>query len=272
VARGGAEGKDVSGVLDGILEAKRREIEALQSRAPTLTDRIPHDPIAALRRGAGEPVRIVAEIKRKSPSAGALSTALSPAARAVAYARSGAAMISVLCDGPFFDGAWEHVAEARAALDDERVALPVLAKEFVLDEVQIAEARERGADAILLIARIVSRARLAELVSATRDMGLEPVVEIVTDDELAAAVAANATLIGVNARDLDSLAMDAARAARLLAAIPAPCVALHLSGIKTAADVAALPPAVHAALVGEALMRLDDPSPLLRSLSRPQES
>jgi indole-3-glycerol phosphate synthase len=206
-------------------------------------------------------------VKLRSPSGGAFSRVLTPDARAVAYADTGAAVVSVLCDGAFFDGSWDHLAAARARLDAAGLAVPLLAKEFVLDERQIAEARDRGADAVLLIARIVDAARLKELAQAARDEGLEPLVEVVDEAELAAALAVGATVVGVNARDLDSLAMDAARAARVLDAIPAGMVAVHLSGLRTPADLQRVARGrADAALVGEALMREDDPREVLRAM------
>jgi indole-3-glycerol phosphate synthase len=212
---------------------------------------------------------LIAEHKRKSPSAGALSSALGAGERAVRYAESGAAMISVLCDGPFFGGSWDDVTAARRALEASGHAAPILAKEFVLHERQLAEARAAGADAVLLIARILDRERLSELHARAVAAALEPVVEVVTEQELAWALDAGATLIGVNARDLDTLGMDTARAERVLRDIPAGVIPLYLSGLKAPEDVArvARTPA-HAALVGEALMREDDPGSLLTSMAR----
>src|ERR1019366_7807199 len=112
----------------------------------------------------------------RTPDAGPLSRALAPGERALAYAEAGAAMVSVLCDAQFFDGAWEHVTAARARLDRAERRVPVLAKEFVVDERQIEEALDRGADAVLLIARIVSPARLVQLARAALQMGIEPLV------------------------------------------------------------------------------------------------
>lgn len=259
-------------VLEEILAAKRREIAELAARPcePRVPPRAGAARVAAeLDRAAGAPLRLIAEIKRRSPSAGALSTRLSVGERALAYARSGAAMISVLCDAPFFDGAWGHLVEARGAVDAAGLSVPLLAKEFVLAERQLEEAAACGADAALLIARITSPARLAELVACARDLGLEPLVEVVTEGELEAALDAGATVIGVNARDLDTLVMDPARARRVLAAIPDDRVAVHLSGLKGPGDVAAVAARrVDAALVGEALMREDDPSALLGAMVR----
>jgi len=252
-------------LLADILESKRREIAELQGQARAVSARVVLDVFAALRRR--DRLHLIAEVKLKSPSAGPLSRALAPQARAVAYARAGASMVSVLCDGPFFDGAWEHLAASREALDAAGLRVPLLAKEFVLDARQVQEARDRGADAVLLIARIVSAPTLAALVGTARHEGLEPMVEVVDERELRDALAAGARVVGVNARDLDSLAVDAERTARVLASIPADVVAVHLSGIKGAGDVAQVARGrADAALLGEALMRKDDPAPLLTEL------
>ena len=153
------------------------------------------------------------------------------------------------------------------ALEGAGLQVPVLAKEFVLDERQIEEAAARGADAVLLIVRIVDREQLTRLVARARAVGLEPLVEVVTEDELSAALDADAKVIGVNARDLDTLVMDPVRAARVLAAIPADRIAVHLSGLKGPDDVAAVArTTADAALMGEALMRQDDPTALLRAM------
>jgi indole-3-glycerol phosphate synthase len=252
--------------LADIVENKRRELAALGPRTPSPT-RAAIDVVSRLRRPAGAPLRLITEIKLRSPSAGPLSRALSPAERALAYAEASASMISVLCDRAYFDGGWEHVAQVRASLDAEHHAVPVLAKEFVLDERQIDEAKDRGADAVLLIVRIVSPERLTELVAHALASRIEPLVEVAFDDELETALATQARVIGVNARDLDTLAMDAARAARILAAIPPDRVALHLSGVREPADVARIADSrADGALVGETLMRQDDPRPKLRAL------
>lgn len=251
-------------LLDAILDSKWREIRDLASASGAYGTRTPIDVASRLRRSPGAPLRIIAEIKMKSPSAGRLSRRLDAPSRAEAYAAAGATMVSVLCDRPFFDGGWDHLAAARARLDALGADVPLLAKEFVVDEAQIACAKRHGADAVLLIARIVDRARLAELARAARDEGLEPLVEIVDERELDLALAAGARTVGVNVRDLDTLAMDAARAVRVLAAIPDGVVSAHLSGLKREADIAGVARSlVHAALVGEALMREDDPRPTL---------
>jgi indole-3-glycerol phosphate synthase len=258
-------------ILASIIASKQREVHVLKHR--TCYARIPDGPrgncASSLRRGAGQPLRLIAENKRKSPSAGSLSSVLTPAARAVRYAEAGAAMVSVLCDAPFFGGSWDDVVEVRRALIAAGHALPILAKEFIIDERQLREASASGADAVLLIARILDRARLAQLFEQASSLGLEPLVEVVNEEEVDSALAAGATLIGVNARDLDTLVMDAARAAAVVAAIPRSAVAVHLSGLKTAEDVRRIAcDRADGALVGETLMRQDDPTSLLSELVR----
>jgi indole-3-glycerol phosphate synthase len=263
------EGSEGRGVLDAIVLAKQREVHGLKHR--TCYARVPGGPrknvATALRRAAGEPLRLIAENKRKSPSAGALSTVLSTAERVVRYAESGAAMVSVLCDAGFFGGSWDDVVDARRALAAAGHTTPVLAKEFVIDERQLREACACGADAVLLIVRLLDRTRLRDLLVQAESLGLEALVEVATETELEWAVDASATIIGVNARDLDTLVMDRERAARVLAAIPERCIALHLSGLKGPEDVGRLAATrAHGALVGEVLMREDDPRALLTSM------
>lgn len=249
----------MSGVLAAILARKAEEILALRKRSfPPGPEPRP----LGLRRAPGEPLRLITEIKRCSPSAGPLSTVLGVAERAAAYERAGASMLSVLADETFFDGSLEHLALARAA-----TKLPILCKEFVLDEVQLDAARSFGADAVLLIVRILSPERLSSLMRAARERGLTPFVEVIDEAEARIALEAGATLIGVNARDLDTLKMDPVRAARTLSGLPDGVTAVHLSGLGSPAAVADVARGLaDAALVGEVLMREDDPRPLLEKL------
>jgi indole-3-glycerol phosphate synthase len=260
----------MSGVLREILSATWREVELLRDTAP-LTRR-PHHPIdvrKVMRRPPHAALRLIAEIKHRSPSAGPLSTALSVAERADAYRRGGATMISVLVDREHFDGSFAHIAQARAVVGAE---VPILCKGFIVDEVQLDAAESAGADAVLLIVRVLDEqpGALARLISAARARRLVPIVEAVTHDEARRALDAGAEVIGVNARDLDSLAMDAARAAAVLDALPESVVALAFSGISTAAAVAEIAKRsgrrIDGALIGEALMRRDDPMGLLTEM------
>lgn len=249
----------MTGLLERILTTKRGELSGMRGAAlPTP----PARRAVELRRDPGTPLRLITEIKLRSPSAGALSTVLGVAERASAYARAGADMLSVLCDRSYFDGSYAHLQQAR-----EACSLPILCKEFVIDPCQLDWARAFGADAVLLIVRCLTEAQLPELVAAARERELEPFVEVTNETESARALAAGATLIGVNARDLDTLQMDSARAAKVLAELPSALTRVQLSGIATPEAVRAVArgPA-DAALIGEALMRQADPEPLLRSL------
>ena len=249
------------GLLAEILAQKQSELPGLHGRP------LPAPParrqLALGRSQNAGRFSLITEIKRRAPSAGNLSTVLSVAERAAAYERAGASMLSVLCDARFFGGDYEHLLEARAA-----TRLPLLCKEFVIDEIQLDAARAFGADAVLLIVRCLSPQQTRALVVAARARELVPFVEVATEEELAVALDAGADLIGVNARDLDTLVMDADRAARVLAAIPTNITRVHFSGVSKPEDVARIRASgADAALVGTALMRADDPEPLLRSLA-----
>lgn len=249
------------GILERILSQKQRELEELRSR------KLPTPPVRrpiSLARGAGDALRLITEIKNKSPSAGPLSTTLGVAERAARYELAGSNMLSVLCDETFFDGSWEHLALAREATN-----LPVLCKEFVIDERQIEAARAYGADAVLIIVRCVAAIRLPALVRASERLDLEPFVEIRNETEAAQALDAGATLIGVNARDLDTLRMDFDHAERVLGSLPPEIVRVHLSGVASEDDVSRVSASgADAALIGEVLMRQDDPRDLLERLAR----
>jgi indole-3-glycerol phosphate synthase len=178
-------------------------------------------------------------------------------------------MISVLTDAPFFGGSFADLAACRDALDAALgPARPfLLCKEFVLDPVQLDRALDAGADAVLLIVRILEHGELPGLVREAEARGLVPLVEVTTEEELDRAMAAGARMVGVNARDLNTLKMDAERAASVLARIEAGTVAVYLSGLGKAEDVAHVAGTrADAALIGEALMRQDDPAELLGAM------
>lgn len=246
-------------VLQQILENKRQELADLR-RLP-LPPAPPRRPLH-LKRAPGAGLVLIAEIKRRSPSAGALSTVLGVGERARAYERGGASMISVLCDSRFFDGAYAHLAEARAA-----TSVPLLCKEFVVDEVQLDLARAYGADAVLLIARCLPPERFLELAAAARERELEVLAEVHAPSEVAVVLESGAALVGVNARDLDTLVMHAEQAQHVLAKLPDSLTRIHLSGLRDEAQVRAVAESgVDAALIGEGLMREADPTELLRRL------
>lgn len=241
------------GILGRIVEAKRLELDGLRADRRQLRAEAERmeaaRPFAASLERRGE-VALIAEFKRKSPSAGAIGTG-DPAVVAATYAAGGAAAMSVLTDGEFFGGSLEDLKTARAA-----VSLPILRKDFVLDELQIWEARAAGADAVLLIVRILDDARLAGLLDLTRELRMGSLVEVHDGAELERALAAGAPVIGINNRDLDTFRTDLGVTLGLAPGVPAGRILVGESGIRDASDVDRLGEAgVDAVLVGEALMR-----------------
>jgi indole-3-glycerol phosphate synthase len=212
-------------------------------------------------------VRLLAEVKRASPSRGVLNAALDPVAQALLYAGAGAAALSVLTDARYFHGSLDDLVAVRAAVD-----CPVLRKEFIVDEYQLWEARAAGADAVLLIVAALDGRALRDLFHAAGDMGLSTMVEAHTAAELEAALALGAPVIGINNRDLQSLATSLDTSLRLLPTIPPGPVAVSESGIFTRADVERVVAAgAHAVLVGEALVRAPDVAALARELQLLEE-
>jgi indole-3-glycerol phosphate synthase len=216
--------------------------------------------LAAALREADAPA-VIAEVKRASPSAGAIREA-DPAEQARAYESAGAAAVSVLTEARHFDGSLLDLQAARRA-----VSLPVLRKDFVVHPAQVIEARAAGADAVLLIASAVSETELKALLASAIDLGLGALVEAHREEDLDRALATEAELIGVNARDLETLEMHPDRALALLRRIPRDRLAVAESGVGTRADVERVVEAgANAILVGEALMRAEDPAAKLREL------
>ena len=212
--------------------------------------------------------RVIAECKRRSPSRGVLAPDYDPVAIARQYARGGAAAISVLTEPTFFDGALDHLAAVRAAVE-----IPLLRKDFIVDEYQLFEARAAGADAILLIVAALEQQQLVWLQQRAWDLDLSALVEVHDEPELARAADARARLIGVNNRNLRTLAVDTDASYRLAARMPAGVTAVSESGIKTRADLEQLAAAGYAAfLIGERFMRDPDPARAIRELVGPLEA
>ncbi len=210
----------------------------------------------------GPDVRIIAEIKHTSPSKGLLRKDFDPTALAAAYTRGGAAALSCLTDETYFQGSLNDLRQARAAS-----ALPVLRKDFLLHPAQVAEARAAGADAVLCIARMLARKDLEALLQAAVALGLTPLTEIHDEADLEVALAAQAPLIGVNNRDLDTFVVDVQTTYRLRARIPETVPVVAESGITSAQDLRRLAEAgVAAALVGESLLVQTDVETAVRRL------
>ena len=209
-------------------------------------------------------LRGIAEVKRRSPSKGDLAPGLVAGVLAKSYQDGGAAALSVLTDGEWFGGSAADLAEARAACD-----LPVLRKDFTVDERDVCDARAMGADAVLLIVAALSDEELARFRARATEMGMAALIEVHDEAELARAVDGGADLIGVNQRDLRTFEVDRARALRLAELIPSGVVKVAESGITSAADLQDLAAAGYdAVLVGERLVVSSDPGDALRSLRR----
>jgi indole-3-glycerol phosphate synthase len=262
----------MSDILQRILATKADEVAAARRARP-------EPEVLAAARAAG-PVRdftaalrakiaaggsaVIAEIKKASPSKGVLRPIFDPPAIAARYEAGGAACLSVLTDRPYFQGAPEYLTAARAA-----VALPVLRKDFLIDEYQIAEARAWGADAILLIVAALDDARLAAFEACANDLGMAVLVEVHDGAELDRALKLATPLIGINNRNLRTFEVSLATTLDLLPRVPAGRLVVTESGVLAPADVATMRlRGVHAFLVGEAFMRAADPGQALATLFR----
>ena len=267
-------------ILDEIVAWNRHELAKRVARAPLreLADRIarvdpPRDFAGALRPSAapsfpagnmagGSGPRLIAEIKRASPSKGPLAPDLDPAGLAAAYELGGAAALSVLTEPRFFRGGPGDLAAARAA-----TTLPVLRKDFLFDPYQLFEARALAADAVLLIVAILDGGLLAEMLDVARVLGLAALVEVHDEAEVERAVAAGARIVGINNRDLRTFRVDLETTRRLRGRIPAGRLVVSESGIHSQADVTRLREwDVDAMLVGESLVRAGDVAAQLREL------
>jgi indole-3-glycerol phosphate synthase len=259
-------------LLGTIVAATRRIIEVREQAVPLslLRERVTRPgvtPAAAGGRFLGALSRsgrlnVIAECKRRSPSRGVLRADYHPATIAAGYAAAGAAAISVLTEPTFFDGSLEHLAAVRAAVD-----VPILRKDFIVSEYQILEAKDAGADAVLLIVAALAPAALKRLAAQAAALGMDALVEVHDADELTTAIECGARIIGVNNRNLRTLEVDVKASERLIALIPGDVVAVSESGLRTADDLLRLRQRGYGAfLIGERLMTLPDPGRGLQEL------
>lgn len=246
-------------ILDEIVQSKRREVDAARRRMPLeelevqAAEAPPVRDFRAALAGPG-PIQLIAEVKKASPSAGIIRPDFEPIAIARAYQDHGAACLSVLTDAPYFQGHLSYLARIRAS-----VAIPLLRKDFLIDEYQVVEARMAGADAVLLIAEILEDAQLAALQARARTLGMACLVEFHDAANLPRVLASSADLIGINNRDLHRFVTDLDQTLRLRDQIPQDVVLVSESGIRDRRDVERLEAAgVSAILVGETLMRAPD--------------
>lgn len=250
-------------MLASIVEAARGRSEALDEAAlrRAAGASAPARPFAAALSGDG--LSVVAEIKRRSPSAGVIAASLDPAAQAAAYVAGGAAAISVLTEPDHFSGSLDDLAAVR-----DSVAVPVLRKDFTVSPSQVWEARAAGADAVLLIVAVLDDASLADLLATAAEAGVDALVEVHDELECERALRAGAVVVGVNNRDLTTFTTDLSVAERLSALLEDVPVRIAESGIDGPDAAARMARAGYqAALVGEALVRADDPGSLVAAMT-----
>jgi indole-3-glycerol phosphate synthase len=253
------------GFLTDVLDRLRRDLEehplddiALMARVSAMPPA--KDLEAALR--AAEPPALIAEVKRASPSAGVIAEDVNPSVLARGYQAGGAAAVSVLTEPRHFQGSLADLQAVRSS-----VSIPVLRKDFLIHPAQVIEARASGADAVLLIVAALTDSQLGALLEAARDVGLAALVETHSDADLDRAIESGASVIGVNARDLETLDVDVKGALARIGRVPDDRISVLESGISTRANVdAALEAGASAILVGEALMRAEDPARAVRKL------
>lgn len=262
-------------VLDTILEHKRGEVAVRRVRVPPaeMQKRAqdmppPRDFLRALHSPRRGKVALIAEIKKASPSAGIIRADFYPAEIARAYSDGGADCLSVLTDERFFQGSDAYLQQARICVN-----LPVLRKDFIVDDYQLYEARTLGADAILLIVSALSPAQVADYAALAHFLGMAALIEVHTEPEMRTALEAKMTLIGINNRNLSTFTTDLSTTARLAALVPSQVTLVAESGIKTRADVGTVQQAgAHAILVGETLMRAQDITGAVGDLLEPWRS
>jgi indole-3-glycerol phosphate synthase len=256
-------------LLRAIVASTRRIVETRRERESqaTLERRAqqarPDGPRFEAALGAAERINVIAECKRRSPSKGVLAHEYDPVKLAKAYERGGAAAISVLTEPTFFDGSLEHLAAVRRA-----VGLPLLRKDFIVDEYQLHEARGSGADAILLIVAALEQPELIRLYRRAGELGLAALVEAHDEDEVKRALDAGATLIGINNRNLRTLAVDVDASYRLARLIPRGVIAVSESGLQSRGDLERLRgEGYRAFLIGERFMTDADPARAISELT-----
>jgi anthranilate synthase/indole-3-glycerol phosphate synthase/phosphoribosylanthranilate isomerase len=263
-------------ILDTIVERRREDVAAskrgispasLQGMLTEMDDLPPRDFVSRLRQDA--PMAVIAEIKRASPSRGDIAPDIKAAEQALVYAKAGASGISVLTEPHWFKGDREDLCEARdtvGVLGDARPG--ILCKDFIIDEYQVVMARVWGADSVLLIVACLDDALLRDLMAVSRGLGMEPLVEVNNAREMERALAAGATFIGVNNRDLRDFSVDLGTTDRLAGMATEGILLAALSGINERADVERFQRAgAQAVLVGESLMRAEDPAAKIRELA-----
>jgi indole-3-glycerol phosphate synthase len=260
-------------ILDRILENKKEEVKKskgtlpLESIVGDLRGVLPPRDFYEALEGGGR-LRIIAEIKKASPSKGVLREDFDPVKIALGYEKGGAAALSVLTDEEFFMGSLQYLRAIREAVD-----IPLLRKDFIIDPYQVYESRLYGADALLLIVSALGQDELKELLTLTHSFGMNAVVEVHDESELERALDAGSRIIGINNRDLRTFEVDLGVSARLSRNIPEGVIAIAESGISSCDDIKKLmAQGVHVFLIGETFMKAADPGAELKNLLSPFQS
>jgi indole-3-glycerol phosphate synthase len=260
------------GMIEELVGAARADAERRRGETPLedlelrLSERPEERPFGEALSRPG--LSLIAEFKRRSPSAGEIRAGASPAEIAQAYEEGGAAALSVLTDGPSFGGSLEDLVQARDAC-----VLPVLQKDFIVDRYQLYEAAIAGADAVLLIVAALDREELASLYTEAHGLDLDVIVEVHSEEELESALTVDADVIGINNRNLDDFTVDVGNTFELITDVPAGKTVVSESGISDRATLEELERVgVDAVLIGEALMRSEDPEAKVRELTADEES
>ena len=251
-------------VLDSIIEGVREDLARRRKPLSQIHEQMSQAPAALDAHSAllGEQMKVIAEVKRSSPSKGELSTIADPASLAQQYQEAGASVISVLTEERRFKGSLADLAAVRA-----RVTIPILRKDFMVDEYQFFEARAYGADAVLLIVAALSKSQLRDFYDVATELGMASLIEVHTADELERALEISPQIVGVNSRNLKTLEVSQEAFADLLPRIPSSLVRVAESGIASRADVEfAQSAGANAILVGEALVTSGDPKLAMRTL------
>lgn len=251
-------------ILDKIIGYKKKEVEKLKSLHSLDFKHIHYDYEArnnTFKVNMMKPgISVIAEVKRKSPSAGELKKDFDPVKMAKEYENKGAEAVSVLTDKKFFGGKARYLSDIKNA-----VKLPVLRKDFIIDSFQLHESKFLGADCILLIARILDPARLKDFITAARNLGMSSLVEVHSEQEIEKSLTSGAEIIGINNRDLDTFTVDIKKSLELIKVIPDHIIKISESGIKTSSQVGKLYQAgFDGVLIGETLMRSEQPGSLIQ--------
>lgn len=259
-------------ILYEIMAHKRRELERRKRAVPLSeiqaqgANRLPPLDFPTALRGGG--ARLIAEVKRASPSKGMLCPDLDPVRLATTYATNGAAAISVLTDEKFFQGKLEYLAHIKSAIRNSQLTTPILRKDFIFDPYQVYEAYAYGADALLLIAAVLSDGQLGELLALTHELGMTALVEVHDEDEVKRILPLCPRIVGINNRNLRDFSVDLATFGRLRPLLPEDVVAVAESGVRTADDVRRLSRmGADAVLVGETLVTAPDVAAKVQELA-----